>query len=436
MLHSGDRVRITAQLIHAATDRHLWAESYERDMSDILALQNEIASAVAHEIRLKLMPQEQAELAAATTVNPAAYEAYLRGLGHMRLRDATEEEAGLGITMFERAIEIDPNFARAYTELSMAHSWMYHAVYDHTADRLIKAKRAVDHAFKLQPNLPEAHLALGYYHYWGFKNYDQAIHEFSIAQKAIPNDEQLLTGLAAIHKRRGNFKAALQGFKKALQLDPRSARVAVEIGIVYDTIGEYTEAQRYFDLAISLEPDNSECYTFKVDSYLKWTGDTKGARAIIMKIPDENVRNDYLHELEILNRNYQTALALLPLPQYENYENAIFAGYCYQLMNQPAKSRTSYDAARTELEKLLKDNPQDEYLHSWISFAYAGLNRKEEAIREAKTAVELLPVSKDAMTGPVFVQNLAIVYVMVGEYESALDQIEYLLSIPTPGAYH
>ena len=180
--------------------------------------------------------------------------------------------------------------------------------YDHTADRLIKAKRAVDHAFKLQPNLPEAHLALGYYHYWGFKNYDQAIHEFSIAQKAIPNDEQLLSGLASIHKRRGNFKAALQGYKKALQLDPRSARAAVEIGIVYDTIGEYTEAQRYFDLAISLEPDNSASYTFKVDSYLKWTGDTKGARAIIMKIPDENVRNDYLHEVEILDRNYQAAL--------------------------------------------------------------------------------------------------------------------------------
>jgi len=120
----------------------------------------------------------------------------------------------------------------------------------------------------------------------------------------------------------------------------------------------------------------------------------------------------------------------LPLPQYENYVNAILAGYCYQLMNQPAKSRTSYDAARTELEKLLKDNPQDEYLHSRISFAYAGLNRKEEAIREAKTAVELLPVSKDAITGPDFVVDLAIVYVMVGEYEAALDKIEYLLSIP------
>jgi tetratricopeptide (TPR) repeat protein len=152
-----------------------------------------------------------------------------------------------------------------------------------------------------------------------------------------------------------------------------------------------------------------------------------------MKIPDENVRNDNLHQLEILNRNYQTALALLPLPQYKNYANAIFAGDCYRWMNQPAKSRTSYDAARTELEKLLKDNPQDEYLHSWISQAYAGLNRKEEAIREAKTALELLPVSKDAIAGPSLVGVLAIVYVMVGEYESALDQIEYLLTIPTHG---
>ena len=222
------------------------------------------------------------------------------------------------------------------------------------------------------------------YYYRGFNNYQKALHEFSIAQKAIPNNERLLAGFTAIHKRQGNFQAAIQGSKKALESNPRDAAAAFDLGLVYNAIDKYAEAQHYYDLAISLEPDASVIYDFKANNYLEWTGDTKGARVIIMKIPDENIRNDYLHRLEILNRNYQTALDLLPLPQDRGFVTAILAGDCYQLMNQPAKSRTSYDAARTELEKLLKDDPQNEYLHMGISIAYAGLNRKEEAIRERK----------------------------------------------------
>jgi serine/threonine protein kinase/Flp pilus assembly protein TadD len=434
VMQSGNRVRITAQLIHAPTDKHLWAESYERDLADILSLQNEVASAVAEEIRIKLSPQEKAQLVATPQVMPAAYEAYLRGINYISYwGEKSEQETRLGITMLERSIEIDPNFAKAYAELSMAHSWMYHVPYDHTSERLTKAELAGDQAFRLQPDLPEAHIALGFYHYWGFKDYDKAFQEFSIAQKGLPNDKQLLVGLAAIYKRRGNFEAALQGFKKALQLDPRNASAAGELGIVYNALRKYADAQRYYDLAVSLAPDNSAVYGYKVSNYLQWTGDTKGARAIVMKTPDGNVRNDYLSWLEMLDRNYQAALDLLRLTAGTSYENALDAGYYYRLMKMPDKSRTSYETARLELEKLLRNNPNDEYLHSQISRAYAGLGRKEEAILEAKRAADLYPVSKDAHTGPAFVRNLAIVYVMVGEYEAALDKIEYLLSLPFAG---
>jgi serine/threonine-protein kinase len=337
--------------------------------------------------------------------------------------------------MFERAIEMDPSFARAYTELSMAYSWMYHMSFDHTQKILAKAKQAVNRAFQIQPDLPEAHIAMGYYHHWGYKNYEQALREFSIARKALPNNKLLLSGFAAVYGRQGRFHEALQGHLKVLDLDPRDASSANTIAMIYDALNEFTEAQRYFDLAISLAPDYSSPYFTKVWSYLKWTGDTKGARALIMKIPDENKRKGHLQMVEMLERNYQSALDLLPSPNNSSYENAIRAGDCYRLMHKPEKARASYNTARVELEKLIQEIPDDPDLRSLLSLAYAGLNRKEEAIREAKKTVEMYPISKDAGWGPWYVKNLAIVYVMVGEYELALDQIEYLISIHAFGLY-
>ncbi|MCI0447750.1 hypothetical protein L0152_31625, partial [bacterium] len=341
----------------------------------------------------------------------------------------TDEEMQLGKTMLERAIEIDPNFVKAYAELSRAYSRVYFI--DHTAESLIKAKKYVDRALQIQPGLPEGHIALGFYYYYGFRNYEQALHEFSIAQKTVPNNPDLLVGFAAIQKRQGNLRAALQENKRILELEPRSAATATELGILSVMIGEQANAQRYFDLAISLQPDNSGPYQYKVDAYLKWTGDTKGARSLITKIPDDEGRKEYLQWIEMMDRNYQAALDFLPLGTNTTYENAILAGDCYRLMHKMTKARASYDAARVELEKLLEKDSKNEDLHAAISIAYAGLNRKEEAIREAKAAVELLPISKDAVLGPWAVRNLTIVYVMVGEYEAAIDQIEYLLSIPT-----
>ncbi len=311
-------------------------------------------------------------------INPAAYEAYLRGISYTMRAGPSQEETQLGITMFERAIEFDPNFARAYARLSVAHSWMYFGS-DRSAERLAKAKQAVDHAFELQPDLPDAHTAMGYYHYYGFRNYEQALLEFSIAQKMMPNDLWSLTGVAAIHKRQANFQAALQEFKKVLALDPRNAAAANDLGIVYNTIGNYAEAQRYFDLAITLAPDHPTSYRNKVENYLKWTGDTKGVRTMIMKIPDKNHRNKNLLRIELLDRNYETALNLLPLATLESYENSIVFGDCYRLLKKPAQANASYEAARVELEKLLQNSPQDHDLHNLISFAYAGLDRKEEA---------------------------------------------------------
>jgi tetratricopeptide (TPR) repeat protein len=210
-------------------------------------------------------------------------------------------------------------------------------------------------------------MALGFYYYWGLMNYEKALEEFSIAQKTIPNDLLLLTGLASIHKRQGNFQAALKGNRRTLELDPRNAAAALELGIVYSLIAQYAEAQRYFDLSISIAPDATGGYEYKIDNFLKWTGDTKRARALIIKIPDEDVRNEYFRFIEWLDRNYQGALKLLPVRSQKGYMNAIQAGWCYRLMNNTEKAGVFYDAARIELENLLQKGSDKAELHSSLS---------------------------------------------------------------------
>jgi serine/threonine protein kinase/Flp pilus assembly protein TadD len=430
VMQAGNRVRITAQLIYAPTDRHLWADSYERDMTDILALQSDVASAVAHEIRVKLTPQEKDQFAQSPSVNPASYEAYLRGIGYTEMVHPSDEELRIGITMFQKAIEIDPGFARAYASMSKAYSRM-DFLFGSGQQSLRKAKEAVDRAFQLNPKLPEVHIALGFYYYWGLGDYERALQEFSIAQKGAPNDVQLLMGIAAIHKRQGNFEVSLEENQRILELDPKNAMAADELGILYELMDNYAQAQQFFDLGISLAPDQSYIYMNKVNDYLRWKGDTKRARAMAMEIPNEALRKGSLVSIELLDRNYQAALDSLPLKEpYASYESDISMGDCYRLLNKQEKARESYETARIQLEKLLENNPANAYLRSVICIAYAGLNRKQEAIHEAKAAVELFPVSKDAVFGPGYLRSLAIVYVMVGEYEAALDQIEYLLSIP------
>lgn len=268
-------------------------------------------SSVAQEIRAKLTPTEQAEFKTTENVDPVAYQAYLRGISYAERVGPTSEELRLGITMFHRATEVDPSFARAHAALSKAYSRMY--FHDRSADSLAKAKQAVDRAFHLHPGLTEAHTAMGFYYYYGFRNYEQALGEFSIAQKKVPNDLSSLIGIAAIHKRQGNFQKAMKDFKKALEIDPRNAPTANELGIISDALGGYDEAQRYFDMAISIAADSSPSYRNKAENYLKWTGDTKKTRDIILEIPDEGLRLKQLIRIELLERNYQAVLDLLPL---------------------------------------------------------------------------------------------------------------------------
>ena len=436
-----NRVRINPQLIRVKDGTHVWAETYDRVLEQIFALQSDIAEKVASALNITLVEAEQRYIAAKPTDNLEAYEYYLRGKDYSN-RGGGEKDYRIAIEMYEKAVELDPTFSLAYASLSQSHSWMYWAYYDRTDERLNKAKEAVDRALELKPDLPEAHLALGYYYYWGSWDYDRALEQFAIAQKNQPNNSELIAAIGFVQRRQGKFEQAVTNLKKAAELNPRSYKQAEEVATTYLSMRKYPEAEYYSDRAISLAPDWPPAYSEKLWLYVISEGDTKKARKVLQEATGKVNVSQLVADLvwlDILDGDYQTALDRLPGPTafIDAYGNNDTISYLltkariYGLLNQPQLKLACYDSARIILENKVQSRPSDAPFLSPLGLAYAGLGRKEQAIREGKKGVELLPVSKDAFEGPDYVQNLAQIYVMVGDYDSAIDQLEYLLSIPS-----
>ncbi len=436
---SGDtnRVRITPQLIKVSDDIHLWADSYERSLTQIFAVQADIATKIAEALDVTLLEPEQRDLQAKPTENLDAYQAYLRGSEYVARPDRTEENFRRATQMFERAVKLDPNFALAYAALSKNYSGLYHFWYDRTEECLTKAKTGVDRALVLSPELPEAHLALGYYYYWGYRDYDRALEALAAAEKHHPPPTRAKNLLVAyIWRRQGRFKEAIDRQKSAFELNPRDAKLTSEIAVTYTYLRRYAEVERYYDRSIFLAPDQVGSYYMKAENCCRWKGDTVRSRAILEEMPGKVGYRWFLQEM--YERDYQAALDRTASMSSESWDdqyrlipNVQLTGLVYRLMGEPELARASFDSARILLEAEVKERPDDYRLHSSLGIVYAGLGRKEEAIREGKQGMELMPILKDALIGPERVSDLAQIYVMVGEYDAALDQIDYLLSIPS-----
>jgi len=434
-------VRINPQLIRVKDGTHVWAESYDRVLDQIFALQADIAEKVASALNVTLLQAEQQYIAAKPTENLEAYEYYLRGNEYSR-RGGGEKDNRIAAEMYEKAVELDPTFALAYASLSIRHSWMYWAYYDRTDERLNKAKEAVDRALELKPDLSEAHWALGVYYYYGSRDYERALEQFAIGQKGQPNNTELLAAIGYVQRRQGKFEEAVTNLKKAFELDPYSYDKAEEVAMTYRVMLKYTEAMYYADRAISLAPDWSRAYSDKAWLNLLSEGDTKKARKVIQDATGKGDVSQFVLDLvglDVLDEDYQAALNRLigtaaftdPYGLNDTISYFVTKAGVYGLLKRSKSELACYDSARIILEKKVQSRPGDGPFHSFLGIAYAGLGRKEEAIREGKRGMELLPVSTDALDGPGLVQSLAQIYVMVGDYDSAIDQLEYLLSIPS-----
>ncbi|MHC4535864.1 MAG: tetratricopeptide repeat protein [Planctomycetota bacterium] len=375
------------------------------------------------------------------TENMEAYDYYLRG-NEYYYRSFLENDFRIAMGMYEKAVELDPTFALAYAQLSRAHLFVYWMYYDRSDARLAMAKEAVDRTFQLNPELPEVHIALGYYYYHGHLDYNRALEQFAIARKSQPNNSKILEGIGFVQRRQGKFEQALTNLKKASELDPRYGRLVGEIGDTYVHLRNYPEAERYFNRAISLAPDLSGFYNKKAWLYLRREGSTEKARAVLEKAL-QNVKSaeepsiiNLLVTLEVFDGNYQEVLDRLSLKsedidgQEYFIPHALRYAQIYGYMKKNELAKKYHDEARSILESRIEERPEDVRFHSSLGITYAGLGRKQDAIREGKLAVELLPVNKEAMRGQPRVKDLANIYVMVGEYDLAIEQLEYLLSRP------
>jgi TolB-like protein/tetratricopeptide (TPR) repeat protein len=443
------RVRITPQLIRVADDTHLWTDRYDRVLDDVFASQSEIAEAVVEQLGVTLLPQEKASLEARPTENMEAYQAYLRGMEHLgNPWEHTRESQDLAVQVFERATEQDPDFVEAHAALADAHLSIY-ARYEPTPERLAQARRALDRALALDPESPDAHLALGMYYEVGETDPDRALEEYTLVARRRPNNSRAAELIARNLLRRGRFDDAVAEFERTLDLDPRNALIARILGIAHTFLGQYRQAEGALDRAIALAPGNPRVYEAKVDLYLKG-GRLDRARAALEAMPGSRQAWARWVTLETWERNYQAALDHLAAVRTEAIpvieliaQKEVSEGDLYRLMNRPQRARASYETAVDLMEKTLRERagrfrpgwPDELQPRVLLAQAYAGLGRKTEAIREASRAVELASTSRNKTLGGL-VRSMPAVYATVGEHEVALDLLETLAtSVPSWVSY-
>jgi non-specific serine/threonine protein kinase len=433
------RVRVTPQLIRVADDTHVWTDQYDGVLSDIFAVQTEIATQVIDQLNVTLLEPERRALDARPTADMEAYQAYLRGLDYAARPGYSIENFRLAISMFGRAVELDPDFALAWADLSRAHSTVFNAGVERTEEHVLKTKAAADRALELQSELPEAQLALGYYYYHCLRDYEKALEQFDIAAEHLPNQNEILQHTGWIRRRQSRWDEALDHLKRSLELNPRDPNLMFEIGISCLWMRRYEEAETYYDRSIALAPDEVWGYAFKALNYWLRSGDIEAARAVLERMPDndEPTAQYFWFLQEVFEGKYQAALDRLASLSVEIIETPVastpkasLAGLVYELTGDTELERAAYETAVELLEREVEVRSSDGRVHSALGLAYAELGLRDEAIREAKLAVELIPVSEDALRGSKQIDFLAQTYRALGEYDAAFDQLEYELSIP------
>src|SRR5437899_225427 len=439
------RVRVTPQLIRVSDASHVWANVYDAVLADVFDVQSSIATQVAETLDVTLLAPERQALGVRPTANLEAYDSYLRGEDY-DARQYREEDAHLAVRMYQRAVQLDPKFALAYAALARAHlflSW----IFDQTGE-LPKAQAALGRAQQLGPELAETHLALGYYYYWGRRDYDLALEQFGWVRERQPNDPDVISAIGYIRRRQGRWAEAVSNLIRAAELDPRSHSLFFDLGQTYRLLRRYSEAERALGRAISLAPEVPGYYAQRADLYLMQDGNATRAGQVLQqagntldpaRILADPIAGEYRERVRVLAADYHDALTRLTLQAVGGDS----AGYYltkaefYGVKNDIPAAHAYYDSARVVLAAKMAARPPNKAsgqqpVETQLALAYAGLGRKADAIRLGREGTQLVPVSRDALAGPRAVLDLVEIYVRTGEYDAALDQLEYLLSIPSP----
>ena len=442
---SGGRVRVNAQLVDARTDRQLWGQSYDRELSDVFAIENELAEQIVSQLKSKLSPQEKAAIEEKPTTDLAAHDLYIRAktlIASSALSTPQAESLFEAVRLLNQAVERDPAFALAYYQLAEAHDVIYLQGIDHTPARLALADGAIQSLARVRPNSGEAHLALAKHLYWCYHDYDRAREELTLAQKSLPNDPMPFQILGYIDRRQGRWPESTKNLERAIELDPQNSAFLEQIARSYECLRRYADAERALDRAIALVPKDAAMRARRAEIELHWHADARPLvsmiQAIIAKDSREakNIAELWLNAA-LYDRDFDAALrALAALPIDGCHRETILfprvwcEGIVAQMRGDKVAARAAFSSARNEMAKLVREQPAYAEALCALGMADAALGHKEDAIREGRRAVELLPVTKDAIIGPLLVQNLALIYAWTGEKDLAFEQLGAAAKLP------
>ncbi len=433
----GNRVRVNVQLINVANDQHIWAEDYDRELTDVFAIQSDLAQKIAGELRAKLSPTEKAQIERKPTENSEAYLAFVEGHDLLTRPDRLRPDTEKAEQLFERATRLDPNFAKAFAALAWVEDWTYHT-FDPTPARKAKAHATAEEALRLEPDLPEAHLALGFYHYYCERDYQRALDEFAIARKSLPNSADVYLAIGAIQRRQGKWAESTANMEKAASLSPKDAFLLTNLADNYRAADDFENADRLFDRAIEAAPNSVSARAGKAMLAVELKGDLSEIDKQLAHI-QPNAGSDAegmvgRAYLLMLQRKFHDAVAILKqLPsdaRSDEKPKEYLEGALYTFVNDKEHARSAFQRARSILEKAIQEGSDDASRHMMLGMVLAGLGEKEAAIAEGKRAVALLPESQDALDGPKMILALAQIYAWTGENDAAFELLERSLITP------
>jgi TolB-like protein/Tfp pilus assembly protein PilF len=441
---SGNKVRVNVQLIDANTDEHIWASDYDRDVTDVFAIQSDLAQKIAEALQARLSPGEKSQMTRKPTENGEAYLAFVQAHD---LSCAFEDFDKLkeGEQLFDRAIDLDPNFALAIARYSQLESWIVHT-FDPTPARREKARALAERALQLQPDLPEAHLARGISYYYGDNNYDAALKEFEIAQRGLPNESEIYLYIGSIQRRQGKWADSTATMEKAVSLNPKDAWSLQNLTFNYQMQRDYQKANKTIDRALALNPTGLEPLEVKAKLAIAENGDFSVAekafdavKSVPMSKEQKLKTTGSRIDVFLLERKYREALEMaesIPdgdltafLPHL--WSKYFYIGFARKALHDEDGARAAFLKAKAAAEEQVKRTPDAEESHTQLAKTLAFLGERDAAVAEAQRASELRPESKDAFGGPEVMESVAQVYTILGEKDRAIEVLDGLLSRPS-----
>ena len=441
---SGNRVRLNVQLINAINDEHIWAEDYDRDLTDVFAIQTDLAQKIAHELQAKLSPAEKAQMTRKPTENGEAYLAFVQAHNlHTELDDL--DKLKQAEQLYERALQMDPNFALASADYSRLVSWIYHT-FDPSSARREKARSLAERALAIEPDCPECHLALGFAYYYGDRDYENALKEFGIAQRGLPNEADAYLAIGAIQRRQGKWGESTANLEKAATLSPNETWPLQNLAFNYQMLRQFDAANKTLDRGLKLNPKSAGLWAVKVQMEFSEKGTFKvmdeGEKILSTLTAPEKEKarlTGALVQTLVLERRWEDVLRHAETVKDEFLAGAMndmcskyaAVGIAKKMLGDETGSRDALLIAKTNAEKLVNEAPNEPERHATLAHVLALLGEKDQAISEALKATELLPESVDHFKGPDMTLGLAEVYALVGEADKAIELLDGLLSRPS-----